>query len=107
MSTAIQPDSYADVLAEAAWVLRDDEQFTDAGGQLNGISDVSVFNLRKIGAHALADRYETVYRTGYLTWFRLHDRHVSIVEFGNDDGLRSGSDLVNDAFEKARAAAAG
>ena len=41
--------------------------------------------------------------SGYLVWVREDSQgFVSVVEFGSDEGTRSGSDLVNEAFDKAR-----
>lgn len=41
--------------------------------------------------------------SGYLVWVREDSQgNVSVVEFGSDEGLRSGTDLVNEAFDKAR-----
>lgn len=41
--------------------------------------------------------------SGYLVWVREDSQgFVSVVEFGSDEGTQSGSDRVNEAFDKAR-----
>lgn len=51
----------------------------------------------------LTDEFPDTLRDGYLVWVREDSQgFVSVVEYGSDSGLRSGSDLVNEAFDKAR-----
>ncbi len=100
---------FESVLAEAAWQCQDPnrgDDFTDSSGYRNTISEVTETRLRSIDP-ALADRYAGEYRPsagGHLVWIRESPDRIEVVESGTDDGLRSGTDLVNRAYDQAKAA---
>mgnify|MGYP000644459228 CR=1 FL=1 len=100
---------FESVLAEAAWHCQDpnhDDDFTDSDGYRNAISEVTETRLRSINP-ALADRYSDEYQPsagGHLVWLRESPGRIEVVESGTDDGLRSGTDLVNRAYDQAKAA---
>lgn len=102
--------NFQDVLAEAAWLCQnpaDTDEFTDADGHRNTISDVTEHRLRGISAE-VADRYADEYHPaagGHLVWIKETPDGVEVVEYGTDDGLRSGTDLVNQAYDAAKASA--
>lgn len=106
------PKNFHDVLAEAAWVCQDPESgddFIDAAGHRNAISDVTEARLRAISGE-LADRYAHEYHPGaggHLVWIKETPNRVEVVEYGTDNGLRSGTDLVNQAYDAAKAFAVG
>lgn len=99
--------TFESVLAEAAWCCQDPnsgDDFTDTNGHHNIISEVDESRLRAI-APALADRYVAQHHPsagGHLVWIRETTDRVEVVESGTDDGLRSGTDLVNQAFDEAK-----
>lgn len=97
---------FESVLAEAAWRCQDPnpgDDFTDSDGYRNIISDVTETRLRGIDP-TLADRYVSEYQrsAGHLVWIRETTHRIEVVESGTDDGLRSGTDLVNQAFDEAK-----
>jgi len=103
---------FSDVLAEAAWHCLDsahaDDDFTDPAGHRNSISEVGAQRLRDLGCHDLAERYVNEYQPsagGHLVWIRDTDAGVEVVEFGTDDGLRSGTDRINQAYDLAKSTA--
>lgn len=102
--------TFESVLAEAAWCCQDPnsgDDFTDNNGHRNIISEVNESRLRAIDPE-LADRYATEYHPsagGHLVWIRDTTERIEVVESGTDDGLRSGTDLVNRAFDEAKGAA--
>ncbi|MBU8841189.1 hypothetical protein [Mycolicibacterium goodii] len=106
------PKNFHDVLAEAAWMCKDpagDDDFIDAAGHRNAISDVTEARLRGISPE-LADRYADEYHPdagGHLVWIKETPDRVEVVEYGTDNGLRSGTDLVNQAYDAAKASAVG
>ncbi len=101
--------AFESVLAEAAWCCQDPnsgDDFTDSSGH-NIISEVNEARLRAIDP-GLADRYVSQYQPsagGHLVWIRETADRIEVVESGTDDGLRSGTDLVNRAFDEAKDAA--
>lgn len=100
-------ETFEDALAEAACMLFDDDansSFVGGDGGWNGLSDVSVRRVEESGDRALADRLVGDYpvQSGYLVWFRVDDGHARVVTLGHDEGLRSGSDRVNELFADAR-----
>jgi hypothetical protein len=101
---------FESVLAEAAWRCQEPnrgDDFTDTNGDRNTISDVTETRLRSIDP-TLADRYLTEYQPsagGHLVWIRETAHRIEVVESGTDDGPRSGTDLVNRAYDQAKSAA--
>jgi len=100
--------TFESVLAEAACGYQDPnsgDDFTDGSGHRNIIAEVNETRLRAIDP-ALADRYVAQYQPsagGHLVWIRDTTERIEVVESGTDDGLRSGTDLVNQAFDEAKA----
>ena len=102
--------NFDDVLAEAAYSIAnhgfaEDEFGTveDAAGW-NGIVVVSPTILLNLDEKNIRDRYENLYgNDDLLVWVREDSQgFVTVVEYGSDSGLRSGTDLVNEAFDAAQ-----
>lgn len=98
--------NFDSTLAEAAWrcpAPNSDDDFTDSNGHRNSIRDVTETQLRRIDP-ALASRYASQYNPsgGHLVWIRDTGDRIEVVEFGTDNGPRSGTDLVNRAYDEAK-----
>lgn len=115
MSSPSKPPAAAfdDVLAEAAWTLHtpeSDDAFVDPEGNWNGIVEVSGNRLEAAGNADIARRYHAAYPTdsgGYLVWIKGTADRIEVVQYGNDAGIRSGTDLVNHHYDIAAQAARG
>ena len=99
------------VLAEAAHMISmhgftaDEFGSSTEGDGWNGLVDVSATVLLDLGEGDLRDRFVTEHGDavgGFLVWIREDSQgFVSVVEYGSDEGTRSGVDLVGRAFDTA------
>jgi hypothetical protein len=99
------------VLAEAAHVIHMHGFAADEFGSAtesdgwNGLVDVSATILLNLGETELQERFAAEHGHvvgGFLVWIREDSQgFVSVVEFGSDSGLRSGTDVVSQAFDAA------
>lgn len=96
-------------LAEAAYTIANHGFTEDEFGTVEDIgwnalvvvSSTVLLNLGEIDLRDAACAYAP--DSGWLVWVREDSQgFVSVVEFGDDEGTRSGSDLVNAAFDAAR-----
>jgi hypothetical protein len=102
------------VMAEAAHVIHahgfaaDEFGSSVEGAGWNGLVTVSAPVLLNLGENELRDRFVAEHSDtvgGFLVWIQEDTQgFVSVVEFGSDEGTRSSTDLVNQAFDAANAA---
>lgn len=100
---------FDDTLAEAAYAVAGHGFTEDEFGTVddigwNAVVVVSPTILLNLGETEIRDAYENLHgNDDLLVWVREDSQgFVSVVEYGSDSGLRSGTDLVNEAFDKAR-----
>jgi hypothetical protein len=99
------------VLAEAAHVIHmrgfaaDEFGSSVEGNGWNGLVDVSAVVLLNLEEDELHERFIAEHGDavgGLLVWIREDSQgFVSVVQYGSDEGTRSGTDLVNQAFDAA------
>ncbi len=98
------------VLAEAAYTIMlhgftEDQFGTSDSGGWNGLVDVSATGLLNLGEDELRERFVAKHGDaagGYLVWIREDSQgFVTLVEYGDDAGTRSGTDAVARAFDAA------
>ncbi len=104
------------ILAEAAHVIHlhgfaaDEYGSSTEGDGWNGLVDVSATVLLNLGETEVRERFMAEHGdaiAGFLVWIREDPQgFVSVVEYGSDEGTRSGTDLVSQAFDAARDASA-
>lgn len=96
-------------LAEAAYAIANHGFSVDDFGTVqdigwNAIVTVSSTVLMNLGENEIREKFDAHYGDEtFLVWVREGVAgSVTVVESGTDSGLRSGSDLVNEAFDRAR-----
>lgn len=98
---------FDNVLAEGAYAICNHGFAEDETGSVhygigwNALAVVSPVLLRNVGETEIADKLEDEYGTeSFLVWIREDSQgFVSLIDFSDDSGLTSGTDLINQEFD--------
>lgn len=99
---------FQNVLAEAGYTIAnhgfalEEHGSVEDGKGWNALADVSTVVLLNVGEGGVAKEFDREYgERSFLVWIREDSNgFVDVVEVGTDEGLRSGTDLVNEAWDK-------